>query len=124
MIGVIAIVIGGALGSLCRYFMSMNIYLLLGKSFPYGTLAVNILGSIIMGSFYILAMEKITISEELRAGITVGFLGAFTTFSTFSIETMNLIESGEITKAGLNIILSVILCIVGCWLGMSITRQL
>tara|TARA_Y100000590_G_scaffold458232_1_gene612529 strand:+ start:4410 stop:4784 length:375 start_codon:yes stop_codon:yes gene_type:complete len=124
MIGVIAIVIGGALGSLCRYFMSMNIYLLLGKSFPYGTLAVNILGSIIMGSVYILAMEKITISEELRAGITVGFLGAFTTFSTFSIETMNLIESGEITKAGLNIILSVILCIVGCWLGMSITRQL
>ena len=124
MIGVVAIVIGGALGSLCRYFMSMNIYLLLGKSFPYGTLAVNILGSIIMGSVYILVMEKITISEELRAGITVGFLGAFTTFSAFSIETMNLIESGEITKAGLNIILSVILCIVGCWLGMSITRQL
>ncbi len=124
MIGVIAIVIGGALGSLCRYFMSMNIYLLLGKSFPYGTLAVNILGSIIIGSVYILAMEKITISEELRAGITVGFLGAFTTFSAFSIETMNLIESGEITKAGLNIILSAILCIVGCWLGMSITRQL
>ena len=77
-----------------------------------------------MGSVYILVMEKITISEELRAGITVGFLGAFTTFSAFSIETMNLIESGEITKAGLNIILSVILCIVGCWLGMSITRQL
>ena len=124
MIGVIAIIIGGGLGSLCRYVMSMNVYLLLGKSFPYGTLAVNILGSIIMGSVYILVMEKITISEELRAGITVGFLGAFTNFSAFSIETMNLIESGEITKAGLNIILSVILWIVGCWLVMSIRGQL
>ena len=110
---IISIAIGGAAGSLCRYGMSNGIYLLLGRSFPYGTLAVNILGSFIMGSVYILMIERASISEELRAGITIGLLGAFTTFSTFSIETINLIESGEILKAGLNILFSVTLSIAG-----------
>ena len=121
---IISIAIGGAAGSLCRYGMSNGIYLLLGRSFPYGTLAVNILGSFIMGSVYILMIERASISEELRAGITIGLLGAFTTFSTFSIETINLIESGEILKAGLNILFSVTLCVVGCWLGMNLSRQI
>ena len=124
MMSIISIAIGGAAGSLCRYGMSNGIYLLLGRSFPYGTLAVNILGSFIMGSVYILMIERASISEELRAGITVGLLGAFTTFSTFSIETINLIESGEILKAGLNILFSVTLCVVGCWLGMNLSRQI
>ena len=121
---IISIAIGGAAGSLCRYGMSNGIYLLLGRSFPYGTLAVNILGSFIMGIVYILMIERASISEELRAGITIGLLGAFTTFSTFSIETINLIESGEILKAGLNILFSVTLCVVGCWLGMNLSRQI
>ena len=124
MMSIISIAIGGAAGSLCRYGMSNGIYLLLGRSFPYGTLAVNILGSFIMGSVYILMIERASISEELRAGITIGLLGAFTTFSAFSIETINLIESGEILKAGLNILFSVTLCIVGCWLGMNLSRQI
>ena len=121
---IIFIAIGGAAGSLCRYGMSNGIYLLLGRSFPYGTLAVNILGSFVMGIVYILMIERASISEELRAGITIGLLGAFTTFSTFSIETINLIESGEILKAGLNILFSVTLCVVGCWLGMNLSRQI
>jgi len=124
MMSIISIAIGGAAGSLCRYGMSNGIYLLLGRSFPYGTLAVNILGSFIMGSVYILMIERASISEELRAGITIGLLGAFTTFSTFSIETINLIESGEILKAGLNILFSVTLCIAGCWLGMNLSRHI
>lgn len=121
---IISIAIGGAAGSLCRYGMSNGIYLLLGRSFPYGTLAVNILGSFIMGSVYILMIERASVSQELRAGITVGLLGAFTTFSIFSIDTINLIESGEILKAGLNILFSVVLCISGCWLGMNLSRQI
>ncbi len=121
---IISIAIGGAAGSLCRYGMSNGIYLLLGRSFPYGTLAVNILGSFVMGIVYILMIERASISEELRAGITIGLLGAFTTFSAFSIETINLIESGEILKAGLNILFSVTLCVVGCWLGMNLSRQI
>ena len=77
-----------------------------------------------MGSAYVLMVERAAVSEELRAGITIGLLGAFTTFSAFSIETLNLIESGEIVKAGLNVFLSVVLCISACWIGLIVTRQL
>ncbi len=124
MMQLISIAIGGALGALCRYGMSNGIHALLGRGFPYGTLSVNLLGSIIMGTTYIMMLERMDISPEWRAGITIGLLGAFTTFSTFSIETLNLLEAGESLKAGLNILLSVSLCISGCWLGMIIGRQL
>jgi CrcB protein len=124
MMQLISIAIGGAIGALCRYGMSNGVSLLLGRSFPYGTLAVNIVGSIIMGSAYVMMIERMDVSPELRAGITIGLLGAFTTFSTVSIETLNLLESGETFKAGLNILLSVTLCVSGCWLGMILGRQL
>jgi fluoride exporter len=124
MIQLISIAIGGATGALCRYGMSNGVYLLLGRSFPYGTLAVNILGSVIMGSVYVMMIERMDVSPELRAGIIIGLLGGFTTFSAFSIETLNLLESGETIKAGFNILLSVSLCVSGCWLGMILGRQL
>ena len=120
----LAIAIGGAAGSLCRYGMSNGIYFLLGRGFPYGTLAVNILGSIIMGIAYVMMIEKLEVSPEWRMGIIVGLLGAFTTFSAFSIETLELLETGENLKAGLNMFLSVTLCISGCWLGMILARQI
>ncbi len=124
MLQIVSIAIGGAVGALCRYGMSNGIYLLLGRGFPYGTLSVNVLGSLIMGTVYVMMVERMDVSPELRAGITIGLLGAFTTFSTFSIETLNLLEDGESLKAALNIILSVALCVSGCWLGMVLGRQL
>jgi len=124
MMQLISIAIGGAAGALCRYGMSNGVYALLGRGFPYGTLAVNLLGSIIMGTVYVMMIERMDVSPEWRAGITIGLLGAFTTFSTFSIETLNLLESGDTLKAGLNILLSVSLCISGCWLGMIMGRQI
>jgi len=124
MINLLAIAIGGATGSLCRYGMSNTIYFLLGRGFPYGTLAVNILGSIIMGIAYVLMIEKVEVTPEWRMGIIVGLLGAFTTFSTFSIETLDLLKAGENLKASLNVFLSVTLCISGCWIGMVLARQI
>ena len=120
----LAIAIGGATGSLCRYGMTNGIYFFLGRGFPYGTLAVNILGSILMGIAYIMMVEKVEVSPEWRMGIIVGLLGAFTTFSTFSIETLELFETGENLKAILNMFLSVTLCISGCWIGMILARQI
>ncbi len=106
-----------------RYWMSNGIYALLGRGFPYGTLTVNVVGSLFMGFCYVFMIERMDISVEWRAGLLIGLLGAFTTFSTFSIETLNLLEAGEQLKAGLNILLSVTLCIVACWLGMIVGRN-
>ena len=104
--------------------MSNGIYVLLGRGFPYGTLVVNVFGSFVMGLLYVFMLERMEVNAEWRAALMIGLLGAFTTFSTFSIETMNLVEAGEISKAGLNMVLSVSLCIVGCWLGMILGRQI
>lgn len=122
MTNILFIATGGATGALLRYWMSNGVYALLGRDFPYGTLAVNVTGSLTMGVLYILLFERMDISIEWRAGLMIGLLGAFTTFSTFSIETLNLIEAGEQFRAGLNILLSMSLCILGCWIGMLIGR--
>ncbi len=114
---------GGATGALMRYWLSNGIYALLGRGFPYGTLTVNVVGSLSMGFIYVFMIERMDVSVEWRAGLMIGLLGAFTTFSTFSIETLNLLESGEQLKAAMNILLSVTLCILGCWLGMVIGRN-
>lgn len=82
------------------------------------------MGSLIMGFLYIFMDERIEINDEWRAALTIGLLGAFTTFSTFSIETMHLLELGEQSKAAMNIILSVSLCLFGCWIGMIIGRNI
>lgn len=120
----LAIAGGGALGAILRFLMSSHIYRLFGRDFPYGTLAVNVLGSFLMGIFFIFIIERGMLSAEWRSIIIVGFLGAFTTFSTFSIETLTLLESGELSRAVLNIFLSVALCLAATWLGLLMGRQL
>lgn len=120
----IAIASGGALGAVLRYATSTLIYNKFGQGFPYGTLGVNIIGSFIMGCLYILLIERLSVATEWRSFLLIGLLGAFTTFSTFSLETLNLMFSGEITKAMLNIALSVILCLFAAWFGVLIGRQL
>ena len=120
----LAIAIGGALGALLRYWMSSGVYALTGRDFPYGTLAVNVIGSLIMGFVYIWLLERTLGGAGIRAFLLIGLLGAFTTFSTFSIETLYLIEEGEQLKALINIVVSVVVCIFACWVGMVVGRQL
>ncbi len=124
MLQTVSIAAGGAAGALMRYWVSNGVYALAGRGFPYGTLAVNVLGSLAMGVLYILFMERMNISPELRAALLIGFLGAFTTFSTFSIETLNLLEQAAYLKAGLNMLISVSACITACWAGVLIGRYL
>ena len=120
----LAIAGGGAIGAVLRFGMSSNIYRVFGREFPYGTLAVNVLGSLLIGLVFILIVERSVLSAEWRPVIIIGFLGAFTTFSTFSIETLLLLESGELSRAALNVFLSVALCLGATWLGLVIGRQL
>lgn len=124
MLRIAFIAAGGATGALLRYWLSNGVHAFLGRGFPYGTLTVNIIGSLIMGILFVFLYERMDVSAEWRAGLVIGVLGAFTTFSAFSIETVNLIEAGEQLKAGINILLSVSLCITGCWLGIVFGRQI
>ncbi len=121
---VLAIAGGGAAGALLRYWISSGVYLLVGRGFPYGTLVVNVLGSLLMGFLYIWLLERSLAGTAMRAFVLIGLLGAFTTFSTFSMETLNLVEAGHMGKAILNILVSVVLCIGAAALGVMLARQL
>jgi fluoride exporter len=123
MIHLISIAAGGAVGALLRFWFSSGAHYLLGKGFPYGTMLVNVIGSFIIGAVYVYMVERGELSEDWRAFLVIGLLGAFTTFSTFSFETINLIETGEMLKAGLNILFSVSLCLSVCWVAMMLARQ-
>lgn len=120
---IVAIAAGGALGALLRFWMSNGIYGLMGRSFPYGTLAVNVLGSLLMGFLYVMLIDKLPLGPQWRAALLIGLLGAFTTFSTFSMETLNLVEGGEMLKALLNVLLSVSLCLMATWFGVLAGRS-
>ena len=124
MAQILAIAAGGSIGAVMRYLVSTGVYSWFGRGFPYGTLFVNVLGSLAMGLLYELFLQRLSVSPELRAVLLVGVLGAFTTFSAFSIETVNLIEQGYLMKAVANILASVILCVLGAWCGLQIVRQL
>ncbi|MFH1029595.1 MAG: fluoride efflux transporter CrcB [Pseudomonadota bacterium] len=113
-----------ATGGLARYYLSGWAYNLLGRSFPYGTLLVNIIGAYLIGLVMEGGMRSTLISDTLRIGLTVGFMGGLTTFSTFSYETFKLLEDGQLLFAFANIVTSVAACLLFTWLGIATIRSL
>jgi len=120
----LAVAVCGAFGCLTRYLVSGWVYAALGRSFPYGTFVVNILGAFIIGLLMEFGIRSALIPPTLRMGITVGFLGGLTTFSTFSYETFRLLEEGDLITASANVILSVLVCLLFTWMGIATARYL
>ncbi len=121
MIAYLWIAIGGALGSVARYWLNGVVSARFGETFPLGTLAVNVAGSFIIGVLGALTIPEGRMSSEARTFATqflmVGICGGFTTFSSFSLQTLNLVREREWLYAGGNVLSSVALCLVATWLG-------
>lgn len=108
---------GGAIGATLRYLISIGVISLFGKSFPFATLSVNIIGSLIMGCIFQLVQQETIPASPWWPLIGVGFLGALTTFSTFSMDNLLLLQQGELFKAILNIALNVVVCLSAAYVG-------
>lgn len=116
------IALGGALGSVARYSVSMVLNGRFHEHYPYGTLLVNVLGSLLIGIMYVLITEKLVLHPSWRDVVIVGLLGAFTTFSTFSLETVLLLENGYIGTAVIYSLSSLLLCVAAAWIAIVLTR--
>jgi len=114
--------IGGCLGAITRFWLGGLIYQKMGTRFPYGTFVINISGSFLIGLMLTLLTERTHLSANWRYLIPVGFIGAYTTFSTFEWETLGAIRDGQFLVAGLNLVLSVALGFVAVWLGVIAGR--
>lgn len=119
-----AIAVFCAGGGLTRYYLSGWVYSQLGRAFPYGTFAVNIIGAYFIGLIMELGLRSTAIPDTLRVGLTVGFMGGLTTFSTFSYETFKLLEDGQFGVAFTNVLASVLVCLVFTWLGIMTIRTI
>lgn len=120
----LAVAFGGAFGSVARYFVAGAAYERLGVGFPYGTLAVNVTGCFLIGLIMELTENRFTINPQIKIFLTIGVLGGFTTFSTFSYETLALARDGLMFKAAVNSFGSLFTCLASAWLGMVAGRIL
>lgn len=116
------VALGGALGSVFRYMLSNAVARFAGEAMPWGTLLVNVIGSFVIGWFAIASISggRVAATPEFRTFVMVGVCGGFTTFSSFSLQTLALFEDGEPLRASANILLSVALCLASVWLGTGV----
>ncbi len=119
---ILAVALGGAAGALARHGVSTAIAAAFGPRFPLGTLVVNVAGSFAMGWLFALFAERTHVPPEMRLLVMTGLLGAFTTFSTFSVETLALLQAGRWLAGAANVVLGVALCLAAAWLGTLLVR--
>jgi CrcB protein len=124
MLNIFIIGCGGFFGAISRFFVSELVYTFIGAGLPYGTLAVNLIGSFLLGIVAQIGLSGDLLPDSVNSFVGIGFLGAFTTFSTFSVQTLELLESGSLLKAFLNIFLNITLCLIGAWGGFTLGRIL
>ena len=117
------VALGSALGGASRYLLGGFIQRLFDTTYPAGTLFINISGSFLVGAFLRYAVETPTLSPESRAFLVIGFCGGYTTFSTFSYETLVMLRTGEWSRAGAYVVSSVMLSLLGTFLGFALARQ-
>jgi CrcB protein len=120
------VAVGGALGSVARYWMTNAVAALTGPRFPWGTILINVIGSFIIGlvAHMTTPVGRVPISFDLRAFILVGICGGYTTFSAFSLQTLELARTGHWLDAGGNILLSVVACLIAVWAGYALGTAL
>ena len=121
-LSIAAIAVGGGCGSVARFLVAREMERWLGSFLPYGTLVVNVLGSLALGWLATVFLDRPEINVALRLGIAVGFLGAFTTFSTFSFESVQLMLNGAFWRAALNVAANTVVCLGMCYLGIQLAR--
>lgn len=124
MFQALLVAVGGAIGSLLRYYVGLGSLRLMGPGFPWGTLIVNVVGCFIIGVFAEMIMRRFNASVELRLLLITGFLGGFTTFSAFSLDAITLFERGDIFSGGIYIVASVGLSMVAVMAGLGLMRVL
>ena len=124
MIQLVLICLGGAVGTGARYLLGGLVARWAGPDFPHGTLLINVLGSFLIGLVQQVGLSTLLIPDSLRLVLAIGVLGGFTTYSSFSYETLKLAETGSWMGAGLNVGLTTVLCLGGCALGLSLGRVL
>ncbi|MCB1969321.1 MAG: fluoride efflux transporter CrcB [Geminicoccaceae bacterium] len=120
----LSVAVGGAIGAVSRYLVYVTVARTIGTGFPLATLVVNIAGSFVMGAFVELSATRLQVTPEVRSLIAVGLLGAFTTFSTFSLDVVVLYERGRHLSAAAYVLMSVVFCIAALGLGMAAFRRL
>lgn len=124
MLNILLVAVGGAAGSVCRYLTGLAMTRWLGNGFPWGTITVNIVGSFVIGLLTELIARKVSMPMETRLLLVVGFLGGFTTFSSFSLDTMALFERGESLSAFAYVAASVLLSLGAAFGGLALGRSL